>query len=200
MHNGDQDSALDGAPLLYLGAPFLPLLLHEIGPVHTRPTQSGSLPISRLSSHDSCGNKTSSTFLFPRVLPRTDDLMESWFIATQRWGMSRFIESYLKWKLPLMKHSLVPEHRFIEDYSSCQMAILPENFFSEADQGRIKFRKSAKWWFYETGVVLEDGSKLEADVILLATGYEGKKKLYSIVPRPFRDLLEDSNGVMPLCR
>ncbi|CAA6664609.1 unnamed protein product [Spirodela intermedia] len=94
-----------------------------------------------------------------------------------RSGMSRFIESYLKWKLPLEKYGLVPDHPFVEDYASCQMAILPETFFSEADEGRIKFRKSSKWWFWEKGVVLDDGTRLEADVVLLATGYDGKKKL-----------------------
>ncbi|XP_078444512.1 flavin-dependent monooxygenase 1 isoform X2 [Wolffia australiana] len=120
--------------------------------------------------------------------------------SPMRWGMSRFIESYLKWKLPLEKYGLVPEHPFVEDYASCQMAILPENFFEEADQGRIRFRRSSKWWFWEKGVILDDGTKLEADVVLLGTGYDGKKKLHSVLPTPYRDLLEDASGVIPLYR
>lgn len=118
----------------------------------------------------------------------------------QRSAVSKFIESYLKWKLPLEKYGLAPDHPFVEDYASCQMAILPEKFFPEADEGRIRFKKSDRWWFWERGVVLDDGTRLEADVVLLATGYDGKKKLRSVLPDPFRGLIEDSNGVMPLYR
>ncbi|KAG9443661.1 hypothetical protein H6P81_015001 [Aristolochia fimbriata] len=118
-----------------------------------------------------------------------------------RRGVSRLIESYLTWNLPLRKYGLVPDHPFEEDYASCQMAILPENFFTEADQGRILFKKSPKkWWFYEGGIELEDKTRLEADVVMLATGFDGKSKLKSILPEPFRDLIENSSGVMPLYR
>ena len=36
---------------------------------------------------------------------------------------------------------LKPDHPFVEDYASCQMAIMPENFFSEADKRKIMFQK-----------------------------------------------------------
>lgn len=114
--------------------------------------------------------------------------------------MSRFIESSLTWKLPLEKYGLKPNHPFVEDYASCQMAILPENFFAEADEGRIAFKRSSRWCFWEGGVVLDDNTKLEADVVLLATGFDGKQKLKSVLPEPFRGLIVDSSGVMPLYR
>ncbi|XP_068657880.1 probable flavin-containing monooxygenase 1 [Aristolochia californica] len=118
-----------------------------------------------------------------------------------RRAVSKLIESYLVWKLPLKKYGLVPDHPFEEDYASCQMAILPENFFSEAEQGRILFEKSQKkWWFYDGGIVLEDDTRVEADVVMLATGFDGKSKLKSILPAPFRDLIENSSGVIPLYR
>ncbi|KAK9101589.1 hypothetical protein Scep_025019 [Stephania cephalantha] len=118
-----------------------------------------------------------------------------------RKAVSKFIESYLEWKLPLKKYGLKPDHPFEEDYASCQMAILPEKFFSEADQGRIMFKRtSSRWWFWSGGVEFEDKTKLEADVVVLATGFEGKKKLKSLLPEPFSSLLEDSSGVMPLYR
>ncbi|KAK9131479.1 hypothetical protein Sjap_011966 [Stephania japonica] len=118
-----------------------------------------------------------------------------------RKAVSKFIESYLEWKLPLKKYGLKPDHPFEEDYASCQMAILPEKFFSEADQGRIKFKRtSSRWWFWSGGVEFEDKTKLEADVVVLATGYEGKKKLKSLLPEPFSSLVEDSSGIMPLYR
>ncbi|KAG1342587.1 Flavin-containing monooxygenase [Cocos nucifera] len=117
-----------------------------------------------------------------------------------RRGVSKFIESYLTWKLPLEKYGLKPDHPFEEDYASCQMAILPENFFTEADKGMISFKKSSKWWFWDGGMVLDDNTKLEADVVFLATGFDGKKKLRSVLPEPFRGLMVDSSGVMPLYR
>ncbi|XP_077234652.1 putative flavin-containing monooxygenase 1 [Tasmannia lanceolata] len=117
-----------------------------------------------------------------------------------RRAVSRFIESYLVWKLPLKKYGLIPDHPFEEDYASCQMAILPENFFSEADQGRIRFKKASNWWFWNGGIEFEDKTKLEADIVFLATGFDGKTKLKSILPEPFRDLIEDTSGVMPLYR
>lgn len=115
--------------------------------------------------------------------------------------MSKTVESYLTWKLPLEKYGLKPEHPFEEDYASCQMAILPENFFSEADKGSIVIKRTAaKWWFWEGGVEFEDGTRLDADVVVLATGFDGKRKLKAIVPDPFRCLLEFPSGMMPLYR
>ncbi|KAK6944701.1 Flavin monooxygenase-like [Dillenia turbinata] len=103
-------------------------------------------------------------------------------------AVSKFVESYLTWKLPLDKYGLRPEHPFLEDYASCQMAILPENFFEEADKGNIRFKRASKWWFWEGGIELEDNTKLEADIVFLATGFDGKQKLKTVLPEPFRKL------------
>ncbi|KAF5748397.1 Flavin-dependent monooxygenase 1 [Tripterygium wilfordii] len=118
----------------------------------------------------------------------------------QRQAVSKFIESYLLWKLPLIKYGLKPEHPFVEDYASCQMAIMPENFFDEADKGKIVFKRASKWWFSREGIEFEDYTKIAADVVIFATGYDGKKKLKTILPEPFQSLLESTSGVMPLYR
>lgn len=123
-----------------------------------------------------------------------------YLVYVQRRAISKFTESYLVWKLPLEKYGLKPDHSFVEDYASCQMAILPENFFSEADKGKIQFKRASKWWFWSDGIEFDDQTKLEADVVILATGFDGKKKLQSILPEPFRSLVVDSSGVMPLYR
>ncbi|EXB94752.1 putative flavin-containing monooxygenase 1 [Morus notabilis] len=120
--------------------------------------------------------------------------------SPMRLVVSKFIESYLLHKLPLEKYGLKPDHPFVEDYASCQMAIMPENFFSEADKGKIVFKRSSKWWFWEKGIEFDDKEKIEADVVVLATGYDGKKKLKAIMPEPFRSLLEYPSGLMPLYR
>ncbi|KAF6146723.1 hypothetical protein GIB67_009009 [Kingdonia uniflora] len=121
-------------------------------------------------------------------------------LSPMKRAISKFIESYLAWKLPLVKYGLRPDHPFEEDYASCQMAILPENFFLEADNGKILFERATKWGFWSGGIELEGKKRLEADVVVLATGFDGKKKLKSILPEPFCSLIEDSSGVMPLYR
>ncbi|KAI8017800.1 putative flavin-containing monooxygenase 1 [Camellia lanceoleosa] len=121
-------------------------------------------------------------------------------LSPARQAVSKIIESYLAWKLPLDKYALRPDHPFEEDYASCQMAILPENFFAEADKGKIAFKKASRWWFSEKGIEFEDNTKLEADVVILATGFEGKEKLKAIIPEPFCSLIEYYSGMMPLYR
>lgn len=121
-------------------------------------------------------------------------------LSPARRAVSKIIESYLVHNLPLVKYGLKPDHPFDEDYSSCQMAILPDEFFPEADKGKIAFKKANKWWFYERGLEFDDGTKLEADVVVLATGFDGKRKIKDIIPDPFRSLLEYPSGIIPLYR
>ncbi|KAI7731092.1 hypothetical protein M8C21_028097 [Ambrosia artemisiifolia] len=123
-------------------------------------------------------------------------------LSPARKATSKLIESYLLWKLPLVKYGLKPDHPFEEDYASCQMAILPDTFFSEADKGKINFKRASSWWFSEGGVEFDDNTKLEADLVILATGYDGKKKIRDVLPQPFCSFLEfpSSGGMMPLYR
>ncbi|XP_022987213.1 probable flavin-containing monooxygenase 1 [Cucurbita maxima] len=115
-------------------------------------------------------------------------------------GVSKFIESYLTWKMPLEKYGLKPEHPFLEDYASCQMAIMPETFFRHADEGKIVIKKASKWCFWNGGIEFDDGSRSEFDVVIMATGFDGKKKLNDIFPPQFRTFLHYPSGMMPLYR
>lgn len=121
-------------------------------------------------------------------------------VIVQREAVSKFIESYLTWKMPLEKYGLKPEHPFLEDYASCQMAIMPENFFRHADEGKIVIKRASKWWFWNGGIEFDDGSRSEFDVVIMATGFDGKKKLTDIFPQPFRTFLQYPSGMMPLYR
>ncbi|XAR51108.1 Flavin-containing monooxygenase [Bertholletia excelsa] len=141
----------------------------------------------------------SSQFLHQRPNQGLARTLLCHLLSPMKRAVSKIIESYLVWKLPLEKYGLKPDHPFVEDYASCQMAILPENFFAEADKGKIAFKRPSKWWFWEGGVEFDDGTKLEADVVVYATGYEGQKKL-QIIPEPFRSFLELPSGLMPLYR
>ncbi|KAE8721992.1 putative flavin-containing monooxygenase 1 [Hibiscus syriacus] len=70
-----------------------------------------------------------------------------------------------------------------------------------ADKGNIVFKKSSNWWFCKEGIQFDDDTKMKADVVILATGYDGKKKLKTILPDPFRSLIEyHPSGIMPLYR
>ncbi|KAL5572305.1 hypothetical protein UlMin_021902 [Ulmus minor] len=121
-------------------------------------------------------------------------------LSPMRHVVSKFIESYILWKLPLEKYGLKPGHPFVEDYASCQMAIMPDNFFAEADKGKIVFKRASKWWFTKKGIQFDDNTEIGADVVILATGYDGEKKLKTVLPDPFRSLLEYPSGLMPLYR
>ncbi|GAV70955.1 LOW QUALITY PROTEIN: hypothetical protein CFOL_v3_14452, partial [Cephalotus follicularis] len=46
----------------------------------------------------------------------------------------------------------------------------------------------------------DDNTLLDVDVVVLATGFDGKKKLKAILPEPFRSLIEYPSGIMPLYR
>ncbi|RHN72347.1 putative flavin-containing monooxygenase [Medicago truncatula] len=99
--------------------------------------------------------------------------------------ISKFIESYLLWKLPLEKYGLKPDHSFEEDYASCQVAVLPKSFYNEADKGKIIFKRASKWWFWSNGIEFDDNTKMDADVVLLATGYDGQKEAQNTFARAF---------------
>ncbi|KAF3439727.1 hypothetical protein FNV43_RR18005 [Rhamnella rubrinervis] len=142
----------------------------------------------------------SSQFLHERPDQSFLRTLLCFLLSPMRHAVTKFIESYVLWKLPLAKYGLKPEHSFEEDYASCQMAIVPEKFFPEADKGKIVFKRASKWWFWNGGIEFDDNTKVEADVVVLATGYDGKKKLKAILPEPFRSLMEFPSGTMPLYR
>ncbi|CAN1170449.1 Probable flavin-containing monooxygenase 1 [Linum perenne] len=118
-----------------------------------------------------------------------------------RRAISMFIESYILHKLPLKKYGLKPEHPFLEDFASCMMGILPHEFFKKVENGKIMFKRASNWSFCHDGLMFDDNTILEADIVIFATGYSGKKKLTNIIPEPFRAKLEDPfSGLMLLYR
>lgn len=121
-------------------------------------------------------------------------------LAPLRWAVSKFVELYLLWKLPLRKHGLVPDHSFLQEISSCQIASLPDNLLPKAEKGCILFRKSSKWSFSSKGIVLDDETEVEADLVILGTGYDGEKKLKSLLPTRFADVLQKSADPLLLYR
>ncbi|KAA0055747.1 putative flavin-containing monooxygenase 1 [Cucumis melo var. makuwa] len=142
----------------------------------------------------------SSQFLHERPNQTFLKSLMDLFLSPMRHGVSKFIESYLTRKMPLEKYGLKPDHPFLEDYASCQMAIMPDDFFRHADEGKIVIKRTSDWWFWNGGIEFDDGSRSEFDVVIMATGFDGKKKLTDIFPQPFRTFLQYPSGMMPLYR
>ncbi|GJV42248.1 probable flavin-containing monooxygenase 1 [Tanacetum coccineum] len=76
-----------------------------------------------------------------------------------------------------------------------------ENFFDELEKGSIKLKKSKNYSFYDQGILIdEDNTKIEADVVIFATGFKGEEKLKSIFESStFGQFITDSPRV-PLYR
>ncbi|KAL3840722.1 hypothetical protein ACJIZ3_025313 [Penstemon smallii] len=129
------------------------------------------------------------------------------FLATLlsplRFAISKFVESYVRWKLPLKKYNLVPKESFVQEISSCQILFLPENFFDKVEQGSIVFKKSQQYSFCKEGLILDGESDvLKADIVIFATGYKGDQKLRNMFASPvFQNLIAGSpNSTIPLYR
>ncbi|XP_039164683.1 putative flavin-containing monooxygenase 2 [Eucalyptus grandis] len=101
--------------------------------------------------------------------------------ATERWGISKFSEIYLQWKLPLKKYGVVPRHSFLEDLSSCQIGMLPDNFYDKVEEGSILVKRSQSFRFCKEGLIVGGEDKpISSDLVILATGYKGDQKLKNI--------------------
>ncbi|KAI3824867.1 hypothetical protein L1987_06339 [Smallanthus sonchifolius] len=100
------------------------------------------------------------------------------------WGVSKFVESHIKRKLPLTKFNIVPQHSFSKDIRSCKLSYLPNrnDFFDEVEKGSIKLKKSQTFSFYNAGILIGDdhSTQIEAEVVIYATGFKGVQKLKDI--------------------
>ncbi|KAJ6699891.1 DIMETHYLANILINE MONOOXYGENASE [Salix purpurea] len=111
------------------------------------------------------------------------------FVATLlsplRWGVSKLIETYLRWNLPLKKYGMVPKFSFLEDFSSCQIAMLPDKFYDRVEEGSIIIKNSHNLSFCEEGLIIDGENRpIETDVVIFATGFKGDEKLRNIFESP----------------
>lgn len=104
----------------------------------------------------------------------------------QRWAFSKFVESSIKWKLPLAKYGMVPKHSFLEQISSCLVSTVPEKFYDRVEEGRIMLKKFHQGFGFCKEGILIDGENLpvKSDLVILATGFRGDKKLKDIFASP----------------
>ncbi|XP_034681788.1 probable flavin-containing monooxygenase 1 [Vitis riparia] len=112
-------------------------------------------------------------------------------LSPVRWGFSKWVESHIKKKLSLEKFGMVPKHSFLKEISACLISTVPEGFYDRVEKGSIILKKAPKFSFCEQGIVVDgEITPIETDLVILATGFKGEKKLKDIFVSPaFQDCI-----------
>ncbi|KAG5547530.1 hypothetical protein RHGRI_013279 [Rhododendron griersonianum] len=124
-------------------------------------------------------------------------------LSPVRWAFSKFVESHVKHKLKLAKFGMVPKHSFLQELSSCLTSTVPDDFYNRVEKGSIRLKKAPSFSFCKEGILIDGKTEtLKADLVILATGFNGVKKLQDIFASPsFQDLIAGSpDKTVPLYR
>ncbi|EEF35126.1 probable flavin-containing monooxygenase 1 [Ricinus communis] len=120
-----------------------------------------------------------------------------------RWACAKFVESHIKHKHHLAKYGMVPKHGFLEQINSCLLTTLPDKFYDKVEEGSIILTKAPSFSFCKEGIIVDGQTQpLETDIVILATGFRGDKKLQNIfVSKAFQKYIVGSpNAAFPLYR
>ncbi|PON78490.1 Flavin monooxygenase-like [Trema orientale] len=117
--------------------------------------------------------------------------------------ISKFVESHIKHKLRLAKYGMVPKHSFHQEINACLISTVPEKFYDRVEEGSIILKKAPSFGFCQEGVLVEgDDTPRKTDLVILATGFRGDRKLKDLFVSPtFKDyIVGDPKAAVPLYR
>lgn len=142
--------------------------------------------------------------------------------APARWLLFRALERALllqhypsAHRRPGQPGDLVPDHSILDDLAACVLPQLPPDFFPALAAGTVRVLRSpagsAAWTFTPRGLALPTGSTsgdtavhLDADVVIMCTGYDGVGKLRRILPPDYHAALARpgpaGSALLPLYR
>ncbi|CAK9159013.1 unnamed protein product [Ilex paraguariensis] len=96
-------------------------------------------------------------------------------VSPLRWVISKFVESYLRWKLPLKMYGMIPKVSFFQKIASCLIIMLPEIFYDKVREGSIILKESQSFSFYKQGLIIDgEVEPLKTDLVIFATGCRGR--------------------------
>ncbi|XP_049389388.1 probable flavin-containing monooxygenase 1 isoform X2 [Solanum stenotomum] len=126
-------------------------------------------------------------------------------LSPLRWALSKFVEIYVRRKHRLAKHGMVPDHSFLNEFSSCSLSIVPEGFYDRVEEGSIKLVKRAECvGFSKEGMMLKGQVEpIKSDLVILATGFKGIDKLKHIFEsKKYQEFIAglDDSAAVPLYR
>ncbi|CAL5069944.1 unnamed protein product [Urochloa decumbens] len=117
-------------------------------------------------------------------------------LSPLRWAITRVAEEYYTARIPMMReHGMVPRRSFAWAVSACRLGVLTERFYDRVAEGSIVIERARSVAFCSDGLVLDAGGGagervVEADVVVLATGFRGADKLRGIFASPrFRSMV-----------
>ncbi|GLT85995.1 hypothetical protein SLE2022_041580 [Rubroshorea leprosula] len=125
-------------------------------------------------------------------------------LSPVRWCFSKFVETDIRRRLPLAKFGMVPKQSFFEHINSCLISTIPEKFYDKVEEGSIRLKKAPSFSFCKDGVVIDgnEAAPIETDLVILATGFRGDKKLKDIfASQTFKDFIFGTpKAAIPLYR
>ncbi|OEL20791.1 putative flavin-containing monooxygenase 1, partial [Dichanthelium oligosanthes] len=115
-------------------------------------------------------------------------------LSPLRWLTSKLAEAYFKMHIPMREHGMVPDRSFSWTISACRLGVLTDRFYDRVAEGSVVIKRARSVSFCADGLVLDEHDagerRVEADVVVLATGFRGADKLRGIFVSPtFKEMV-----------
>jgi dimethylaniline monooxygenase (N-oxide forming) len=99
---------------------------------------------------------------------------------------------------------MVPDSNFSQATLGWRLGFLPDRFYERVDEGGIVLKRCESFSFCADGLLLDGtGERVDADVVILATGFDGDQLLRGVFASPwFREIVASgtSDTMLPLYR